>query len=74
MESQTEMVDEMDALRLENRQLKRSLAELNLKFEALLLDTEQKQLVNKYQLREGDGIDFATRAIRRANGGAVVSP
>jgi len=61
-------LDEVDALRFEVRQLRRALAELNLEHEALLLDIEKKALATKYTLGEGDNVDIAARAIRRANG------
>lgn len=68
-----EVMDELDALRLENRQLRRALAEMQFKHEALLFDQEQKTLSAKYGLREGDGLDMATRAIRRASSLAKVA-
>jgi len=64
----SDKLDEVDALRFEVRQLRRALAELNLEHEALLLDIEKKALATKYTLAEGDNVDIAGRAIRRANG------
>jgi len=64
-------IEEIDALRYEVRQLRRTLAELNLKHEALLLDIETKTIAGKYSLGEGDAVDIGARTITRNRSKAI---